>query len=34
VSHPEFLEFLAPGVSKGQALRWLARHLGIRSSRR
>lgn len=29
VSHPEFLEFLAPGVSKGQAVRWLARHLGV-----
>ena len=25
----EFLEFLAPGVSKGQAVRWLARRLGI-----
>jgi hypothetical protein len=29
VSHPEFLEFLGPGVSKGQAVRWLARRLGI-----
>jgi Cof subfamily protein (haloacid dehalogenase superfamily) len=29
VSHPEFLEFLALGVSKGQAVRWLARRLGI-----
>jgi Cof subfamily protein (haloacid dehalogenase superfamily) len=29
VSHPEFLEFLAPGVSKGQAVTWLARRLGI-----
>ena len=29
VSHPEFLEFLAPGVSKAYALRWLARRLGI-----
>jgi Cof subfamily protein (haloacid dehalogenase superfamily) len=29
VSHPEFLEFLAPGVSKGSAVRWLARRLGI-----
>jgi Cof subfamily protein (haloacid dehalogenase superfamily) len=29
VSHPEFLEFLAPGVSKGQAVAWLARRLGI-----
>ena len=29
VSHPEFLEFLAPGVSKGKAVRWLARRFGI-----
>jgi Cof subfamily protein (haloacid dehalogenase superfamily) len=29
VSHPEFLEFLAPRVSKGAAVRWLARRLGI-----
>ena len=29
VSHPDFLEFLAPGVSKGQAVRWLARRYGI-----
>jgi len=29
VSHPEFLEFIAPGVSKGRALRWLARRHGI-----
>jgi Cof subfamily protein (haloacid dehalogenase superfamily) len=29
VSHPEFLEFLAPGVSKGQAVTWLARRAGI-----
>ncbi len=29
VSHPEFLEFLGPGVSKGHAVRWLARRLGI-----
>ncbi len=29
VSHPEFLEFLAPGVSKGRAVIWLARRLGI-----
>jgi Cof subfamily protein (haloacid dehalogenase superfamily) len=28
LSHPRFLEFLAPGVSKGQAVRWLARRLG------
>ncbi len=29
VSHPEFIEFLAPGVSKGRAVRWLARRHGI-----
>lgn len=29
ISHPRFLEFVAPGVSKGRAIRWLARHLGI-----
>ncbi len=29
LSHPRFLEFLAPGVSKGRGIRWLARHLGI-----
>ena len=29
VSHPMFLEFLAPGVSKGRALRFLARRLGV-----
>jgi Cof subfamily protein (haloacid dehalogenase superfamily) len=29
VSHPMFLEFVAPGVSKGAAVRWLARRLGI-----
>jgi Cof subfamily protein (haloacid dehalogenase superfamily) len=29
VSHPEFLEFLAPRVSKGEAVRWLARRLGV-----
>jgi hypothetical protein len=28
VSHPEFLEFVAPGVSKGRAVRWLARRVG------
>ena len=28
VSHPRFLEFVAPGVSKGRAVRWLARRLG------
>jgi Cof subfamily protein (haloacid dehalogenase superfamily) len=25
VSHPRFIEFLAPGVSKGRGVRWLAR---------
>ncbi len=29
ISHPRFLEFLAPGVSKGRAVRWLARRLGV-----
>jgi len=29
VSHPMFLEFLAPGVNKGTALRFLARRLGV-----
>jgi hydroxymethylpyrimidine pyrophosphatase-like HAD family hydrolase len=29
LSHPRFLEFLAPGVSKGLGVRWLARHFGI-----
>ena len=29
VSHPMFLEFVAPGVSKGAAVGWLARRLGI-----
>ena len=29
VSHPEYLEFMAPGVHKGAAVRWLARRLGI-----
>ena len=29
VSHPHFLEFVAPGVSKGRAVRWLARRLGV-----
>jgi Cof subfamily protein (haloacid dehalogenase superfamily) len=28
LSHPRFLEFLAPGVSKGLGVRWLARRLG------
>jgi Cof subfamily protein (haloacid dehalogenase superfamily) len=30
ISHPRFLEFVAPGVSKGRALRWLARRAGVR----
>lgn len=30
ISHPKFLEFVAPGVSKGHAVRWLARRLGVR----
>jgi hypothetical protein len=30
ISHPRFLEFVAPGVSKGHAVRWLARRLGLR----
>ena len=29
VSHPQFLEFLAPGVTKGRAVRWLARRSGV-----
>jgi Cof subfamily protein (haloacid dehalogenase superfamily) len=29
ISHPRFLEFAAPGVSKGRAVRWLARRLGV-----
>jgi len=29
VSHPQFLEFVAPGVSKGRALRWLAHRLDV-----
>ncbi len=29
ISHPRFLEFTAPGVSKGRAIRWLARRHGI-----
>jgi Cof subfamily protein (haloacid dehalogenase superfamily) len=29
ISHPRFLEFLAPGVSKGAALRFLARRAGV-----
>jgi len=33
VSHPRFLEFVAPGVTKGGAVRWLARHYGVRTAR-
>jgi Cof subfamily protein (haloacid dehalogenase superfamily) len=29
VAHPRFLEFVAPGISKGGAVRWLARRHGI-----
>ena len=29
VSHPRYLEFVAPGVTKGHALRWLARRAGV-----
>ena len=29
VSHPNFIEFVALGVSKGRAVRWLARRLGV-----
>ncbi len=29
ISHPRFLEFVAPGVSKGRAVRWLARRLNL-----
>jgi Cof subfamily protein (haloacid dehalogenase superfamily) len=29
VAHPRFLEFIAPGVSKGAAVRWLARRHGV-----
>jgi Cof subfamily protein (haloacid dehalogenase superfamily) len=29
LSHPRFLEVLAPGVSKGEAVGWLARRLGV-----
>lgn len=28
VAHPRFLEFVAPGVSKGEAVRWMARRHG------
>jgi hypothetical protein len=29
ISHPRFMEIVAPGVSKGRAVRWLARRHGI-----
>ena len=29
VSHPQFLEFVSPGVSKGRAVAWLASRAGI-----
>jgi hydroxymethylpyrimidine pyrophosphatase-like HAD family hydrolase len=29
ISHPRFLEFLRPGVSKGAAVSWLARRAGV-----
>jgi Cof subfamily protein (haloacid dehalogenase superfamily) len=29
VSHPHYIEFVAPGVSKGRAVRWLARRMGV-----
>jgi hydroxymethylpyrimidine pyrophosphatase-like HAD family hydrolase len=29
LSHPRFLEFLAPRVSKGMGVRWLARRAGV-----
>ncbi len=29
ISHPRFLEFVAPGVSKGWAIRWLGRRHGV-----
>ncbi|HEY7524623.1 MAG TPA: Cof-type HAD-IIB family hydrolase [Candidatus Limnocylindrales bacterium] len=32
ISHPRFLEFVAPGISKGRAVRLLARRWGIPSS--
>ncbi len=33
VSHPRFLEFVAPGVSKGRAVAWLAHRAGVPMSR-
>jgi Cof subfamily protein (haloacid dehalogenase superfamily) len=29
LSHPRFLEFIAPGTSKGRGVRWLARRAGV-----
>lgn len=29
VAHPRFLEFVAPGINKGVAVRWLARRAGV-----
>ncbi|MFL5777752.1 MAG: Cof-type HAD-IIB family hydrolase [Chloroflexota bacterium] len=29
ISHPRFLEFIAPGTSKGRAVRWLARRTRV-----
>ena len=29
ISHPRFIEFLQPGVSKGAAVAWLARRAGV-----
>jgi len=29
ISHPRFLEFLRPGVTKGATVRWLARRAGV-----
>ncbi|HYM83815.1 MAG TPA: HAD hydrolase family protein [Candidatus Dormibacteraeota bacterium] len=29
LSHPRFIEFIAPGVSKGRAVHWLARRAGV-----
>jgi hydroxymethylpyrimidine pyrophosphatase-like HAD family hydrolase len=33
LSHPRFLEFVAPGVSKGKAVAWLAHRAGIPMAR-
>jgi Cof subfamily protein (haloacid dehalogenase superfamily) len=29
LSHPRFIEFIAPGISKGRGVRWLARRAGV-----